>query len=80
MQTLITDLLTFSRVTTKPRPFVPVDLSAVAQTIVSDLEVSIQRVSGTVQIEPVTHDQCRSCTDGAIVTEPDRECVEVPPQ
>jgi len=53
MQTLITDLLTFSQVTTKPRPFVPVDLSAVAQTIVSDLEVSVQRVGGTVQVDPL---------------------------
>lgn len=53
MQTLITDLLTFSRVTTKPRPFVSVDLSAVARTIVSDLEVSIQRVDGTVQVGPL---------------------------
>jgi signal transduction histidine kinase len=53
MQTLITDLFTFSRVTTKLRPFVPVDLSVVAQTIVSDLEVSVQRVGGTVQIDPL---------------------------
>ena len=51
MQTLINDLLTFSRVTTTPRPFIAVDLAAVAHTIVSDLEVSIQRVGGTVQIE-----------------------------
>lgn len=51
MQTLIDDLLTFSRVGTHPRPFVPVDLSVVAQTIVSDMEVSIQRVNGTVQID-----------------------------
>ena len=51
MQTLINDLLTFSRVGTRPRPFVPVDLSAVAQTIVSDMEVSIQKVNGIVQID-----------------------------
>ena len=51
MQTLINGLLTFSRVTTTPRPFIAVDLAAVAHTIVSDLEVSIQRVGGTVQIE-----------------------------
>jgi signal transduction histidine kinase len=51
MQTLIDDLLTFSRLGTRPRPFVPVDLSVVAHTIVSDMEVSIQRVSGTVQID-----------------------------
>ena len=51
MQRLISDLLTFSRVTTTPRPFVEVDLTAVAHTIVSDLEVSIQRVGGSVQID-----------------------------
>jgi len=51
MQTLINDLLTFSRVTTAPRPFTTVDLASVAHTIVSDLEVSIQRVGGTVHID-----------------------------
>jgi signal transduction histidine kinase len=51
MQTLIDDLLTFSRVGTHPRPFVPVDLSVVAHTIVSDMEVSIQRVNGTVHLD-----------------------------
>jgi light-regulated signal transduction histidine kinase (bacteriophytochrome) len=50
MQALIDALLTFSRVTTQPRPFAPVDLTAVARTIASDLEVSIQRVNGRVQI------------------------------
>ena len=51
MQRLITDLLTFSRVTTTPQPFIIVDLAAVAHTIVSDLEVSIQQVGGSVRIE-----------------------------
>lgn len=51
MQMLIDDLLAFSRVGTHPRPFVPVDLSAIAHTIVSDMEVSIQKVNGTVQID-----------------------------
>jgi signal transduction histidine kinase len=51
MQTLISDLLTFSRVTIRPRPFVSVDLAAVAHAVVSDLEVSIQRVGATVQVE-----------------------------
>jgi signal transduction histidine kinase len=51
MQTLINDLLTFSRVTTKPRPFVSVDLSVVARMIVSDLEVRLQEVGGTVHVE-----------------------------
>ena len=51
MQTLINDLLTFSQVTSKPRPFVSVDLSVVARMIVSDLEVRLQEVGGTVQVE-----------------------------
>jgi signal transduction histidine kinase len=51
MQTLISDLLTFSRVTIRPRPFVPVDLAAVAHAVVSDLEVSIHQVGATVQID-----------------------------
>jgi len=38
-------------VTTAPRPFAAVNLAAVAHTIVSDLEVSIQQVNGTVQID-----------------------------
>lgn len=38
MQTLINDLLTFSRVTTKAQPFVPVDLNRVAGEVLHDLE------------------------------------------
>ena len=34
MQTLINDLLTFSRVTTKARPFAPVNLAEVAREVV----------------------------------------------
>jgi signal transduction histidine kinase len=51
MQTLITDLLSLSRVTTRPQPFVSVDLSAVARTVVSDMEVRIQLLRGRVQID-----------------------------
>lgn len=39
MQVLINDLLSFSRVTTKAQPFVPVDLGAIAREVVHDLEV-----------------------------------------
>src|ERR1051326_5236698 len=41
MQTLINDLLTFSRVTTKAQPFVPVDLNRVAGEVLHDLEPRI---------------------------------------
>lgn len=50
MQTLINDLLAFSRVTTKAQPFVPVDLKQVVQEVLSDLEVHIQTVSGEVTV------------------------------
>ncbi len=50
MQTLINDLLTFSRVTSKARPFAPVDLDQVAHEVVNDLEARIEQVQGRVEI------------------------------
>jgi PAS domain S-box-containing protein len=50
MQTLINDLLTFSRVTTKAHPFAPVDLAEVAREVVNDLEGRIEQVKGRVEI------------------------------
>jgi signal transduction histidine kinase len=50
MQTLINDLLTFSRVTTKARPFVPVDLAKVAQEVLADLEARIEETGGRVEV------------------------------
>jgi PAS domain S-box-containing protein len=50
MQALITDLLTFSRVTSKAQPFRPVDLAVMAQEIVSDLEGRLEQVKGRVEI------------------------------
>jgi len=50
MQTLITDLLSLSRVMTRPQPFVSVDLSEVARTVVSDMEVRMQQFRGQVKI------------------------------
>ncbi len=50
MQTLINDLLTFSRVTTKARPFVQVDLAEVAREVVNDLEGRIEQVNGRVEV------------------------------
>ena len=50
MQTLINDLLTFSRVTTKARPFAPVDLAEVTREVVNDLEARIEQVKGRVEI------------------------------
>jgi signal transduction histidine kinase len=51
MQTLITDLLAFSRVTTQAQPFGPVDLTRVAQEVIGDLEVRLEHVGGRVVVE-----------------------------
>jgi PAS domain S-box-containing protein len=50
MQTLINDLLTFSRVTTKAHPFVPVNLAEIASEVVNDLEGRIELVKGRVEL------------------------------
>jgi signal transduction histidine kinase len=50
MQTLIEDLLTFSRVTTRGEPFVETDLNGVVRGVVSDLEVAIERAGATVEV------------------------------
>ncbi len=49
MQTLINDLLTYSRVTTKAQPFVPVDLNQIVAQVVSDLEIRLEQSQGKVE-------------------------------
>ncbi|MDZ8186791.1 MAG: GAF domain-containing protein [Nostoc sp. ChiSLP02] len=50
MQTLIEGLLALSRVTTTAQPFVSVNLSKIAQEVLSDLEVYIQQTGASVEI------------------------------
>jgi PAS domain S-box-containing protein len=50
MQTLINDLLTFSRVTTRAQPFTQVDLNVLAHDVISDLEYQIDRTGGKVEL------------------------------
>src|SRR5437870_13622560 len=50
MQSLIDDLLAFSRVTTKANPFELADLNRIAQEVLSDLEVRIQQSGGQVEL------------------------------
>jgi two-component system sensor kinase FixL len=50
MQTLINDLLTFSRVISAKQPFVPVDLQAVTGEVLADLEVRIEKTGGVVNV------------------------------
>ena len=51
MRVLIDDLLTFSRVTTKAQPFVPVDLNVVVQQVIDDLGTRMQAVQGEIDVE-----------------------------
>jgi PAS domain S-box-containing protein len=50
MQAMIDDLLAYSRVTTKARPFEQVDLKQITQEVLSDLEVRIERTSGEITV------------------------------
>jgi light-regulated signal transduction histidine kinase (bacteriophytochrome) len=50
MQFLIRDLLKFCRVTSQARPFVAVDLAAVAREVLSDLEVRIAETGAMVEV------------------------------
>jgi two-component system sensor kinase FixL len=50
MQTLINDLLAFSRVIRSSQPFVPVDLGAVTKEVLNDLEVRIEKSGGRVDV------------------------------
>jgi PAS domain S-box-containing protein len=50
MQTLIADLLTFSRVISRVESFVPVDLAQVVQGVLGDLEVRIEKAGATVEV------------------------------
>ena len=50
MQTLISDLLSFSRVTTKAQPFTRVDLNQVARDVLVDLEARLEQTGGRVEV------------------------------
>lgn len=50
MQTLINDLLSFSRVTTRAQPFQEVDLNIVLREVISDLEVRIEQTKALISV------------------------------
>ena len=50
MRSLINDLLSYSRVTTKAKPFAPVDLEKIASDVLSDLQVAIETSNATVTL------------------------------
>ena len=51
MQTLITDLMTFSKVEIKGQPFVKTDIGVIAREVSADLESRIEQTGGRVEIE-----------------------------
>lgn len=50
MQTLIQDLLTFSRVATKVQPFERINLDTITREVLSDLEIKIEETGATIEI------------------------------
>jgi len=50
MQTLINDLLSFSRITTQTHPFAPVNLNLVVRGVLSDLEARIEQDQAKVEV------------------------------
>jgi signal transduction histidine kinase len=50
MQSLIYDLMTFSRVSSRARTFLPVDLAQVTREVLSDLEVRIAETDALVEV------------------------------
>ena len=50
MRNLIDDLLTLSRVSSQGTPNVPVDLAAVAEQVLADLEVAIEKSRGRLEV------------------------------
>jgi light-regulated signal transduction histidine kinase (bacteriophytochrome) len=53
MQSLIDDLLAYSRVTTRAQPFAPVPLAQVVGEVLTDLEVRIERACAQVEVGPL---------------------------
>jgi PAS domain S-box-containing protein len=50
MQTLMQDLLAYSRVTSRAAPFAPVDLNVVVRDVLDDIETQIERTKGRVEV------------------------------
>jgi light-regulated signal transduction histidine kinase (bacteriophytochrome) len=60
MRRLVTDLLGYSRVTTKAKPPVQLDLGAVLSDVLGDLQIRIDEVGADIQIgtlQPIVADQ-----------------------
>jgi two-component system sensor kinase FixL len=49
MESLINDLLTFSRLSTRSQPFIAVDLNVILKEVINDLEVSIENTEACIE-------------------------------
>ena len=57
MQKLIKGLLSYSRLSTKAAPFESTDLNKIIEEVLSDLEISIKEVNGTVNVDKLPNIQ-----------------------
>ena len=53
MSVLINDLLSFSRITTKAKPFVDVNLNRVLEEVLEDLEIAVEESQATISHDPL---------------------------
>ena len=53
MQTLIQDLLAYSRITSEAQPFVSTDLNLIVKEVLTDLELRIEQVQGEITYDPL---------------------------
>src|SRR5690606_11691481 len=53
MSNLISDLLSFSRITTKGNPFGMVDLGRVVEGVLSDLDDTVRELGARVELDPL---------------------------
>ncbi|HMB90105.1 MAG TPA: PAS domain S-box protein, partial [Rhodothermales bacterium] len=53
MSRLISDLLAFSRITTRARPYEEVDLNEIIEGVLYDLEIRLEETGGTVNVDPL---------------------------
>ena len=51
MQTMLNDLLTYSRVSTRAQPYVMVNLNEIVEQVIADLEVRIEKTHGVVNYD-----------------------------
>jgi PAS domain S-box-containing protein len=58
MRRLIDDLLTYSRVATQAKPFVPTDLNEVLAEVLSDLEIRIEQAGAKVEKQTLPSIDC----------------------